>query len=105
MRDILRHEYGHAFAVEHPSLVRRSREFCDTFGGRYDSRSQAVAYSQTEHVTEYAATSPQEDFAETFMTYVRAGGRVSKFRRRGGVYRKLQFVRALAAQIRRRNLL
>jgi len=39
LRDILRHELGHAFAVEHPQLVRRSAAFRRAFGARYDDNT------------------------------------------------------------------
>ena len=53
MRDILRHELGHAFAVEHPGLVRRSTAFTRVFGARYDDH---VAQDEEECVSAYAAT-------------------------------------------------
>lgn len=40
LRDILRHELGHAFAVEHPELVRRSAAFKTAFGARYDDDTE-----------------------------------------------------------------
>ncbi len=103
MRDILRHELGHAFAVEHPSLVRRSARFRDAFGGPYDQAGPTATYQPDEHVTEYAATSPAEDFAETFMTYLCVGGDIHRFRERRGVARKLRFVRWLASEVGRRG--
>ena len=99
MRDVLRHEYGHAFAVEHPSLVRRCRRFVDVFGGRYDDEEHADEYLTRDFVTPYAATSPSEDFAETFMTYVRCGGKTARYRHRAGADRKLGFVRHLTRHI------
>lgn len=102
MRDILRHELGHAFAVEHPGLVRRSTAFTRAFGARYDDH---VAQDEEDCVSAYAASSPAEDFAETFMTYVRVGGDITRFKKGGpAVHRKLRFVAALANEVRRRRL-
>ncbi|MBL0062055.1 MAG: putative zinc-binding metallopeptidase [bacterium] len=74
MRDVLRHEYGHAFAYWYPGLVRRSREFTEIFGNRYDSDIKSE-YDPDEHLTPYAAKRPAEDFAESFMAFVK--GKVS----------------------------
>lgn len=95
LRDVLRHEYGHAFAHTHPGLVRRSQAFRAAFGAPYDSDTPAEGPCWGDHVTPYAATAPYEDFAETFMTYLRVRGRIGRFRGRPGVYSKLQFVRQL----------
>jgi hypothetical protein len=73
------------------------------FGARYDSE-RSTDYDPDEHVTEYAAVSPAEDFAETFMTYVRHRGRVVRYRSRRGVYRKLRFVVWLRRVVRKRRI-
>jgi len=101
LRDILRHELGHAFAVEHPSLVRRSSAFVRAFGASYDDQ---VGLDQDDCVSAYAATSPAEDFAETFMTYLRVRGALVRFKGRPAVLRKLHFVAGLAQHVRRRGL-
>lgn len=101
MRDILRHELGHAFAVEHPGLVRRNAAFVRAFGARYDDD---VTQDEDDCVSAYAATSPAEDFAETFMTYLRVRGDRARFKGRPAVLRKLRFVGELAKQVKRRDL-
>ena len=53
-----------------------------------------------EFVSWYAATQPCEDFAETFMTYLRFRNNLDKFRSRPGVYRKLKVVEKAVAQAR-----
>lgn len=103
LRDVLRHEYGHAFAVEHPSLVRRSSRFVRSFEGRYDDNEAVSAFDPVKYVTEYAATRPAEDFAETFMTFVRCGGATDCYRHRRPVHRKLRFVAWLAREVGRRG--
>ena len=101
LRDILRHELGHAFAVEHPQLVRRSAAFRSAFGARYDDANEQ---DEDDCITAYAATNAAEDFAETLMTYVRVRGQIAPFKGRKAVHRKLRFVQALAAQVERRDL-
>lgn len=46
----------------------------------------------SDFVSEYAATRPCEDFAETFMIYLRYRNSLNRFRSRPGVYRKLRTV-------------
>jgi hypothetical protein len=58
LRHVIRHEYGHALAHKHPGLVKRSRDFTETFGGRYDRGTRVDDYSPFMHVSEYAATQP-----------------------------------------------
>jgi hypothetical protein len=103
VRDAIRHELAHAFAAEHQKLVRRNPKFTAAFGAREDTDVE-WEYDPGEHVTEYAATSPAEDFAETFMTYVRVGGKIGRFKRRAGVYRKLQFCRRLQTEVKLQEL-
>jgi hypothetical protein len=74
LRDILRHEFAHALADTHRALFR-SRRFSDAFGAGHDS-DITWEYNPKHHLSPYAATSPAEDFAELFMTYVRHQGRL-----------------------------
>ncbi len=74
LRDILRHEFGHALADTHRALFR-SRHFSDAFGAAHDSEV-CWEYDPEHHISPYAATNPAEDFAELFMTYVRLKGRL-----------------------------
>jgi len=99
LRHLLRHEYGHALAHKHPGLVKRSRDFTETFGGRYDRRRRVDDYSPFMHVSEYAATQPGEDFAETFALYVRSKGNIFGYFHLVGVFMKLLFVNNLNEKI------
>lgn len=92
LRNVLRHEYGHALAHLHPGLIKRSREFTHVFGGRYDSKGPVEAYSPLTHVSAYAAKKPQEDFAETFAYFVKFKGDVARYFHRPGVFMKMCFV-------------
>lgn len=90
--DVLRHEYGHAWAwldAEHVD----GPWFRDAFGARYaDEWDDAPEFDAVEFISEYATTAPYEDFAETFMVFVRCRRSLERFRRRPGVYRKLKAV-------------
>lgn len=99
LRDILRHEYAHAVADTHRGLFRSSR-FSDAFGASHDS-SIEWEFDPSFHLTEYAATSPSEDFAETFMFYVRYGGVLPLRLRTAAINRKWAFIRRLGDAISR----
>jgi hypothetical protein len=73
LRDVLRHEYGHAVAHYFPALIQRSSEFRFTFGGKYFGQQEHV-WREADYVSDYAQENPTEDFAETFMFYLRNGG-------------------------------
>nr|AIA11411.1 Uncharacterized protein conserved in bacteria (DUF2248) [uncultured bacterium] len=103
LRDVLRHEYGHAFAVEHPNLVRKSKSFQVVFGAAYDDQVPPCPYDPNVHVSPYAATAPYEDFAETFMLYVKYGGKIDRFKKRPIVYKKMQFIQKLALKLKQKQ--
>ena len=75
LRDVLRHEYGHALAHYRPSLRKANGTFAEVFG-RYDAgRPTYFQLHRADCVSAYAATQPSEDFAETFKVWLRRGGR------------------------------
>ena len=76
LRDVLRHEYGHALADTHRGLIRSAR-FTDAFGGPHGWDTE-FEYDPLFHVSRYAAAATAEDFAELFMLYVRHGGALPK---------------------------
>jgi hypothetical protein len=77
LRDVIRHEYAHAFAHHHPKLIEKSKEFKSVFGGSYYSEMPSDMEDDA-FVSDYAKTIPMEDFAETFMVYVRRKGIIPK---------------------------
>lgn len=83
---LIAHELGHSFLYHH-WLWTRSQSFRHAFGSVdkayrvrddtwVDFQRRRVTTTHTHHVTAYAATHPQEDFAETFRFYVTRRGRL-----------------------------
>src|ERR1051325_4635048 len=113
---LLLHELGHSFLYHHWSWTRSGR-FRRAFGEVrkayrvadehwVDFERRRIATTLTDYVSAYAATHPQEDFAETFRFYVTRRGRLRELfaefgRKRKGVrvYEKFlvlhDFVRSL----------
>jgi hypothetical protein len=72
LKDILRHEYGHAFAYCNKKLLS-TVEFKNAFGGIHNSLNR-FEYDPKYFVSKYAALNTMEDFAETFMLYLEYSG-------------------------------
>lgn len=98
LRDVLRHEYGHAFAEKYPRLVRRNKAFNEVFGDRYDSDTE-YEYDPEAHLTDYAASCPAEDFAECFMAVLKYKGNLERFKHRKELYNKLKWTKSLGRLI------
>jgi hypothetical protein len=64
VRDMIRHEYGHALLYHYPT-ISQSKKFQDTFCNSSD---------RDDYVTQYAMRDPIEDFCETFMLYMKYKG-------------------------------
>lgn len=91
LRDVVRHEYGHALIWHHPKLGR-SKAFKEAFHASYDS-GEGNLMPPNCYVSEYAKTNPAEDFCETFMCWLR-----NPTRRWGGpnqLKKKFQYMRKL----------
>ncbi|GAB4195571.1 MAG: hypothetical protein OHK0013_01910 [Sandaracinaceae bacterium] len=87
--DTIRHEYAHAWAWLDPRFLGGAW-FGAAFGAPYQSRWRWTPDEDpTEFISDYARTSPAEDCAETFMTFLRYQRSLDRFRPRRGVYRKL----------------
>lgn len=83
---LIAHELGHSFLYHHWAWTR-SQSFRRAFGRVdktyrvsddtwVDFQRRRVTTTHPDHVTAYAATHPQEDFAETFRFYVTRRGRL-----------------------------
>ncbi len=96
LTDVLRHEWAHALADRRPRLVQTKR-FSSVFGGPYDSTDPVREYDPGHHLTPYSATSPCEDFAETFHFYLRHKGRLPLWLRgKAAITRKWGFIASAA---------
>ncbi len=93
LRDVLRHEYAHAVADNHRGLIGSPR-FGEAFGASH-SWDFSWEYDPDHHISPYAATAPAEDFAETFMVYLRHGGRLPARYDTPLIRRKWTFIRDL----------
>lgn len=102
VRDVLRHEAGHALAHYYPMLIRRAVAFRRVFGGTYD-QPDPVGGKSGDFVSAYAATSPCEDFAETFMFFLKHRGR-KPTRFRGRIIAKWTFIRRLVKRLTQRRV-
>lgn len=98
LRDVIRHEYGHAVAHYYPAMIQRSKRFSETFNGRY-SEGHTFEFDARDCVSPYAMTSPMEDFAETFMLYVKHKGKKPAKFKSEAISLKWQFVTDLVARI------
>jgi len=97
LADVIRHEYGHAIADQHRGLFR-SRHFTNAFGQPHES-SVASEYDAAHHVSAYAATEAGEDYAETFMLYLRHRGVLPAKHTTETIRRKWHFIHALCRAI------
>lgn len=103
LADVLRHEWAHALADRNPKLVG-DRRFRSVFGGSYESPHPVWEYHTDMHLTPYAATSPCEDFAETFHFYLRHKGRLPlRLHAKPEIARKWEFIGWLAERVSRRS--
>ena len=97
LRDLLRHEYGHAVADTNRALIR-SRRFAAAFGTPHDSEMPSD-YSEDEHVTAYAAEDSSEDFAEVFRYHLKHSGNLPRRFQTPVIRRKWFFVSRLINKI------
>jgi hypothetical protein len=99
LRDVLRHEWAHALASVHRAAFR-SRHFRAAFGGAH-GWDFSWLYDPAHHVSTYAATATSEDFAETFMFYLKHRGQLPARFDTPVIRRKWRFIAALAQRLRR----
>jgi hypothetical protein len=76
IRDVVRHEYAHAFAHQYFVLIQK-KAFEIAFGGDYNSAYKKEMPADA-YFTKYAMEYPREDFAETFMLYLKWKGKLPK---------------------------
>ncbi len=93
--DILRHEYAHAFADVNRRRIETKR-FEQAFGWPHDVAYEGgFEYDPEHHVTEYAAASSGEDFAEVFWLYLKHKGKLPARMDAPPIRRRWRFVEQL----------
>ena len=121
--DVVRHEFAHAWAWLDPIFISRPW-FRKTFGGKYqdthyfESNVYTTFKKMARHsdstpdgewhfrhygfsryfYSEYAMKAIYEDFAETFMCFLRYRKSLGRFKHRPGLYAKLRAVEAAAQE-------
>jgi hypothetical protein len=99
LKDILRHEYAHAFAFTHKKLLK-AKEFKIAFGADHDNTNYIHEFTDELFISEYAATNAMEDFAETFMYYLEYGGKLPKKYKSATIKNKWHFIKQLSAKMK-----
>lgn len=93
--DVLRHEYGHAYADVNRRRIETKR-FERAFGYPHDWwDGYEMDYDPKHHVTPYAATAPGEDFAEVFWLYLKHKGKLPRRLDTPSIRKKWEFVASL----------
>lgn len=93
--DVLRHEYGHAYADVNRRRIE-TKKFEEAFGWPHDvSYESGFEYDPEHHVTEYAAASTGEDFAEVFWLYLKHKGKLPAKLDTAPIRRRWRFVEKL----------
>jgi hypothetical protein len=79
--DVIRHEFGHALATLYPRALSQGGLFREAFGAKYgpDPAPEIDPDNwEFDCVSKYAAKKTQEDFAETFMLFVKHKGKMPR---------------------------
>ena len=106
--DVFRHEFGHALADLYPGSLKKGGLFRAAFGGTYGptpAEERGVVGWEDRYVSEYATSATQEDFAETFMLFVKHKGKIpAKFAKKPVILKKwkavVEIVKRVAAMTR-----
>jgi hypothetical protein len=99
LREVVRHEYGHALAHTHRALFC-SLKFKRAFGTHHDADLRSE-YDPERHVNSYAAASPSEDFAELFACYLCHDGELPERFTFWRIRRKWRFIKDLSVALSR----
>ena len=101
--DVIRHEFGHALADLYPGALKKGGTFRAAFGGSYGeepAEERGVDGWEERYVSEYATSATQEDFAETFMLFVKHKGRIpAKLAQRPAIRKKWKAVAEIVKRV------
>lgn len=100
---MIRHEFGHELADLNPGALRKGGTFRAAFGGSYGAEpaeERGVAGWEDRYVSEYATSATQEDFAETFMLFVKHKGKIpAKFAEKPAIKKKWEAVAEICRRV------
>ena len=103
IEDVIRHEFGHALADLYPRTLSRGGVFRKAFGKTYGgvpAEEYKVAGWEDRYVSKYATSATQEDFAETFMLFVKHKGRIpTKFAKKPAIAKKWKAVAEIVKRV------
>ena len=101
--DVFRHEFGHALADLYPRALSKGGLFRAAFGGIYGedpAEERGVDGWEDRYVSEYATSATQEDFAETFMLFVKHKGKMPrKFAGKPAIAKKWKAVAEIVKRV------
>jgi len=101
--DVIRHEFGHALADQYPGALKKGGLFRAAFGGTYGENpaEECVADGWGDrYVSEYATSMAQEDFAETFMLFVKYKGKIpAKYAKKPAIRKKWKAVSEIVRRV------
>ena len=101
--DVIRHEFGHALADLYPGALKKGGVFRAAFGGSYGgtpAEKRGVDGWEERYVSEYATSATQEDFAETFMLFVKHKGKIpARFARKPAIRKKWKAVAEIVKRV------
>ncbi len=97
--DVFRHEFAHALADLYPGALKKGGLFRKAFGGVYGEEPAPDA-AESDFVSEHAASATQEDFAETFMLFVKHRGKIpANFAKRPVIRKKWKAVAEIVKRV------
>ena len=97
--DVLRHEYAHALEDNYEQFVH-VKAFTKAFGAEYGDAVVFKEGTEENYVSTYAQSMTQEDFAETFMFYMKYKGKLpEKWAGNRAIRTKWSFIDDLRAKI------
>ena len=101
--DVLRHEFGHALATLYPRALSQGGLFRVAFGAKYGPKpAPEIDRNNWEFdcVSEYAASATREDFAETFMLFVKYKGKIpAQFKGKPVIVKKWKAVAEIVKRV------
>jgi len=103
IEDVFRHEFGHALADLYPETLKKGGTFRKAFGRTYGeapAEERGVDGWEERYVSEYATSATQEDFAETFMLFVKHKGKIpAKFAEKPAIKKKWEAVAEICRRV------